>query len=1483
MARKSNFADSVINGTYEDDRKKNIQQPIQETQPTINNSFANSVINGTYDSNKSKNTVKPTIEVSKPTIVSNEPKTNNNLITSFSFSPNDEITPQMRENYRLAKEKNDRELKEYKEKEDSGGYHFGDFTKGLLNVGGDLVKGAVDLGGKAVGTVVDVGGNLLHGGLQALEGGADALQYLGADINDFLGRNKEAELLRQNARFNSVGALFGENKPQENIVQQNVLEALDRNSFAPEIIDDISSGVGGVAMNAALSYLTGGGNLSTAATNASIFTTSYGDAMSKALNNGASVNDARLTALIDATASTVAENAFDSKFGMKTTGFLGKALNGKIGNAFNNIVKTDKGKALFGILKSAVEEGSEEVIEPMISNFSQSLAHDLISSYDYNGDKYSSNPIEEFFKPLTQQETLEKFVMAALTSAVYNTGANALSNAITSNNATQEIVIPQNQTETPQNQTNQENNINSQPTREQLQIDLNGGNNEVIQNKVDLGLKEAPEVKAVNKVLQKLQGNKEEYIGIDKRGISREVQDQFNDNTQYLNDTLNKLAKKETNNIPETKSEDVLKVNKQELTGKEGEQYFKDNGVDDRVAKILSEKPKEQKENLKDKLSQVGGAAYRLLVSRGGEVEKIAKVTGRQDVKYKSDRAMRARSEAQQHIGSGQTDLGGKLYKNFVNKNKESINMSLNDIRQDAKTSGIPESTLNQYLADWLNVDRFREGKPVFGSSYTSEMSMENIAKLDKQYPELNRVASNVWTYEQNELKNLYDSGLITEKLYNKLKENKHYVRIQRNIENNSNNGPVIDKNGRITVNQTIQKATGGNQDILPIMEGIADYTTKMLQNERTNEFARELAKAIGVSSTGEQIIDNEESFGVDPEFVKQNDNGTYTLTYFNKGVATQVPINKAIYDAFVKNKAIASMENSELFKAITYTPKKLSSMFRNLTTNYNPMFMATNMLKDIGDAPFNSKYTKEFLKIYTSQETLKEVATNGVYNQLYRRLGGQDDSYFTEGEFIDKKGETKNKALKAVTTPGRLLKNAISKGNEVIETMPRLTEFIATIKANGYEVNQDGELILKDSKKAKGKTADQVLDEALYNAAEVTTNFKRGGDLAKSLNRNGVTFFNASIQGFDKQVRNFKDAFTSGDKKAIVKVLTKALIFGIAPTMLNDAMYSDDDEYKELQDYIKDNYYVFKVGNTWIRIPKGRAMSVIGSASRRTKDYASGESDAFSGFVNFAAGQVAPNNPFENNIIAPFLAVKNNKSWSGNKIVSQTMEKRPEAEQYNEKTDEFSKWLGGVLNVSPMKINYLIDQYTGGIGDVVLPMITPKSTGTTDNALLQPLVSKFTFDPAYSSKSVSNFYDAMTKLEKNKYSVKANEIDKLKYSYIYSQNQKMSELKKEQSKIQSDNSLSNKDKYEKAREVQLEINELAKKSLDALNNIENNKYYAIVGDNTYYLDDNGDGTQSFKKDAYADSHKKTADKKGMALYDYYKEKYEERKEKNNK
>ena len=67
--------------------------------------------------------------------------------------------------------------------------------------------------------------------------------------------------------------------------------------------------------------------------------------------------------------------------------------------------------------------------------------------------------------------------------------------------------------------------------------------------------------------------------------------------------------------------------------------------------------------------------------------------------------------------------------------------------------------------------------------------------------------------------------------------------------------------------------------------------------------------------------------------------------------------------------------------------------------------------------------------------------------------------------------------------------------------------------------------------------------------------------------------------------------------------------------------------------------------------------------------------------------------------------------------LVPTRLQDLPTEEQYDETTDSISKWLGEHTPISPYKWNYLLDQYSGAIGDVFLPMITPEAERGNDTA----------------------------------------------------------------------------------------------------------------------------------------------------------------------
>ena len=933
--------------------------------------------------------------------------------------------------------------------------------------------------------------------------------------------------------------------------------------------------------------------------------------------------------------------------------------------------------------------------------------------------------------------------------------------------------------------------------------------------------------------------NKDEFIkrwynkeGEKELGITKQQLGEIYDRQQPAK-TGNKVAKNP--NLAEKIEEDVIRVE----TPQQERKHYIDSGMNEETAKILSEMPKVEKQPLRErikegkaKLSEEWSYLKRNLVDKGETIYTLGKKTKNPNLYAKYDKRGTTTGEANYDIGVAQTDLQGKRFNNFTNENGKKTSMSLNQIWE-----GVDPQVANEYLAHYLNVDRYNQTnqdgtqKYVFGESITDEDSLQRVKELEKEHPELKRFGENVWQYGKNQLQNMVDAGKISQAQADQfLKDTPHYVRLQRNVEKTSSPLLEFDKKGNVKVNKNIKEFKGSTLDILPFKESMAQYTLDVRNGIRDNIFAQELAKTLGIDGNGEMVTDLDEMMGTNPDLIKDNGDGTYSLTFFNKGVATTIPINQGIYESLQPNKHF-KFEDTLPFKGI----RKFDNVRKALLTDKNPMFLATNMMKDAFDAPLNSKYPASFVKNYP--RAVFEILKNGKSYQQYQALGGLQNTYFDNQQFQ----KQSNKANPLTW---------IEKANNAIEQIPRLAEFMSTME----------------------KTGD--VDQAMYNAAEVTTNFKRGGDVTKAANRNGATFLNASVQGFSKQIRNFTDAFniTDGkvnvDAKQAVQMLGKVLALGIAPGLLNDLMWDDDDEYKDMQDYQKDRYYLFKgKDGQWVRIPKGRAVSIFQSAARRTRYALGGQKDAFKDFGKFASDQVAPNNPFENNIISPFVDVARNESWSGNSIVSESIknETHPE-EEYTIKTDEFSKWLGKKTGKSPAKINYLIDQYSGALGDIVLPNITKKVTSKNDNVaenlLLNPLKDKFTTNAVTSSKSQNDFYEALSKAKDNQKWSKATDEDKARYRYLYNKNLEISEIRKEMIKVQESNK-SNKEKYKEVMDYTKEINKISKEAVDNSNKVKkpsDNEF--IIGDKHYTVS-NG------QVNALKDETVQKAKEYGLSVGDY--------------
>lgn len=844
-------------------------------------------------------------------------------------------------------------------------------------------------------------------------------------------------------------------------------------------------------------------------------------------------------------------------------------------------------------------------------------------------------------------------------------------------------------------------------------------------------------------------------------------------------------------------------------------------------ASVLTEEPK---------IDKKGGAWSKfknLVLDKGAVFEDLSLKTGNRELQARWNSIRYADGKAQRLIGDG-------------NASVSSLNSIREAVEETGKTQQFYEYLYHLHNADRMTLaDRYENtpNKPVFGDSVTADESRNVAAQLEKANPEFKQFAKEVYDYMNYLREQMVDSGIIsneTAKLWAEMYP--HYVPIRRVGDSGLNINVPLDT-GKTGVNAPIKRATGGSRDILPLFDTMGQRTLQTYKAIAKNRFGVELKNTLGTTIESDAASIDELIDGIDTNegLLQEGKDGMKpTFTVFENGERVTFEITDEMYDAM--------KPTSDALSGTSKTLNTISNVRRGTLTEYNPWFMLKNAVKDVQDVLINSQHaTRTYMAI---PKAISQMATNGHWYAEYIENGGEQNSYF---DSQTNTFEPKNTALEIAKTVTGL--NAISKANNIVERLPRLAEYIAS------------------------REAGRSVDVAMLDAARVTTNFAAGGDLTKFLNRNGATFLNASVQGAMQQARNIREAKMNG-LKGWANLAAKFAVAGLPAIALNHLLWDDDEEYAELSDYVKENYYIVgKYGDgKFVRIPKGRTVAVIQSAFEQMENLVTGNDEAdLSSFLNLLVSNLAPNNPLDNNVLSPIIQVANNETWYGEDLVPTRLQDLPNAEQYDESTDAISKWLGEKFDISPVKANYLLDQYSGVIGDTFLPMLTPEAESGDDSIpgnMIAPLKDMFTTDGVMKNQNVSDFYETVDELTKNAKSSKATDEDVLKSKYMNSVNSELSELYKKKREIQN-SSLSDSAKYSAVREVQEQIVDLTRESLNSHEDVTTSDTYATVADRHYRR--NKDGEWEKITDKQLEKQEEVTSYLGISPTDYWgnKEEYD--------
>lgn len=259
------------------------------------------------------------------------------------------------------------------------------------------------------------------------------------------------------------------------------------------------------------------------------------------------------------------------------------------------------------------------------------------------------------------------------------------------------------------------------------------------------------------------------------------------------------------------------------------------------------------------------------------------------------------------------------------------------------------------------------------------------------------------------------------------------------------------------------------------------------------------------------------------------------------------------------------------------------------------------------------------------------------------------------------------------------------------------------------------------------------------------------------------VPFLNARLQGLYKLGRAAKEnPRRLGAMVGAVSLASLALMLG----------YEDDEDWKKREDWDRDSYWWFKIGDVAMRIPKPFEIGAIGSLAERTWEMGFNKEmtgERYRQRLSAAIFQTFAMDPTPQ-IVKPLLDVWANKdSFTQRPIEGPSLQNLRPEDRYDERTTTAAKWLGmlGLPDpallakgqysaLSPKQIDFLVRGYFGALGStamVALDWGLRPLTGAGERPDIQLrdvfLAGAFTETlPSNSSRYLTQLYNNATAIE---------------------------------------------------------------------------------------------------------------------------------------
>lgn len=699
-------------------------------------------------------------------------------------------------------------------------------------------------------------------------------------------------------------------------------------------------------------------------------------------------------------------------------------------------------------------------------------------------------------------------------------------------------------------------------------------------------------------------------------------------------------------------------------------------------------------------------------------------------------------------------------------------------------------------MADWA-----LQGKAVFPELISSSEATSFIQGIETNRPDIVEAQQKIIRYWDAFMQNwVVNEGFLPQETYDVFKKlNPNYVPLQRVMDVAGISRKGEGTNNIFTLKRSAQE--GSTRDIYDPIESMYTMIHNAVSAQRQNAILLELdrlyqevpglsylimpankdmnSESVNISEvldryikeSNENINDaDKDMIGLVMDMLRRKDGGGVATIFKSSTTAS----GDRIINVVRPDGTIASYEVQApaLYNALLQLdtgglriPSALSKTSRvlvSLLTEKNPLFLLPNAVRDtqnlltMGSENNPAKALQNigkaaFIKLFKKNDDRyrQYLAMGGGAGEGEAGMGNPSSALKLKKNLV--KGYHSESALREIGSMFQTLSDKAAAVGNFVEDNTRFAEFLGALEK--YGTDQNGRAL------------------SFRRSRTATTEFAVSGSKMRGWSTL-FRFMNATWQGTSQQIRQLTDKSTGNRSSKVIRLAALNTVLGTATEILLRSIWGDQEEYEALPSEIRNAYWCIPANGLpgmedgdYIRLPKAQGLvtATFGLPQVLAAGFMNGDlndelTDALWGLL----GEV---NILSSPVWAPLWEAATNKTYYGSSIVSESMKDLPLGMQYDDTTSQWAikaaNWINTLSSmagkgdiISPKKLEYVAEQYSGVVGKIATPLAYDYTIGFDVNDPLaglrnlgQTFLNRMTINPYYTNDAKTEYRDTKDRL----------------------------------------------------------------------------------------------------------------------------------------